>query len=149
MEWCKPTLNREELAVIVASLEEAWETGSAFTFVILDYTTGELLGSVGLNRIHRPDRFANLHYWVRSGKTGRGVATEASRLVCRYAFEELALERIGILVPEGNVASQHVAERLGATLEGVARNGIRLHDRQMNATQYSLIPSDLDRFVAA
>ena len=62
---------------------------------------------------------------------------------------ELGLQRIGILVPEGNVASEHVAEKLGAIREGVLRNASRLHDRQMNGTQYSIIPSDMNGISAA
>jgi RimJ/RimL family protein N-acetyltransferase len=103
----------------------------------------------GLNRIHKGERFGNLHYWVRSGRTGRGIATRAAKLVCHFGIMELGLQRIGILVPEGNVASEHVAEKLGAIREGVLRNASRLHDRQMNGTQYSIIPSDMNGISAA
>ena len=115
----------------------------------VDPATGEFLGVAGLNRIHKAEKFGNLHYWVRSGKTRRGIATQAAKLVCLFGIKELGLQRIGILVPEGNFASEHVAQKLGATREGILRNGTRLHDCQMNATQYSLIPSDLDRSLAA
>jgi ribosomal-protein-serine acetyltransferase len=148
MEWCRPGLERSEVAAMVAALEDAWDKGVAYTFVVIDSATGEFLGSVGLNRIDQRSRFANLNYWIRSSKKGRGIATQASELACRYGIEKLGLARIGILVAEGNTASQRVAERLGATREGILRNAIRLHDRQMNATQYSIIPSDLDNLVA-
>ena len=149
MEWCRPGLERSEVASMVATLEDAWDKGVAYAFVVVDSATGEFLGSVTLNRIDQANRFANLNCWIRSSKKGRGIATEASKLVCRYGIEKLGLERIGILVAEGNAASQRVAEKLGATREGILRNAIRLHDRQMNATQYSIIPSDLAESVAA
>jgi RimJ/RimL family protein N-acetyltransferase len=149
MEWCHPGLGRDELAAFMASLEQAWDQGAAYTFAVLDAATGEFLGVAGLNRIHKAEKFGNLHYWVRSGKAGRGIATQAARLICHFGIEDLGLQRIGILVPEGHVASEHVAERLGATREGVLRNASRLHERQMNATQYSIIPSDIGGTLAA
>jgi RimJ/RimL family protein N-acetyltransferase len=144
MEWCHPGLERDELATFMATLDQAWDQGGAFTFAIVDRATGEFLGVAGLNRIHKAERFGNLHYWVRSGRTRRGIATKAAKLVCLFGIKELGLQRVGILVPEGNVASDHVAKKLGATREGILRNGTRLHDRQMNGTQYSIIPSDLE-----
>jgi len=149
MEWCHPDLKRDELAAFMASLDQAWDQGGAFTFAIVNPAGGEFLGVAGLNRIHKAEKFGNLHYWVRSARTRRGIATQAAKLVCLFGIKELGLQRIGILVPEGNFASEHVAQKLGATREGILRNGTRLHDCQMNATQYSLIPSDLDRSLAA
>ena len=149
MEWCRPGLERSDVASMVASLEDAWDKGVAYTFAVVDSATGEFLGSVGLNRIDQRRGIANLNYWVTSSKKGKGIATQASGLACRYGIEKLGLVRIGILVPEGNTASCRVAERLGAVREGILRNACRLHGRQLNGTQYSIIPSDLDNFVTA
>jgi RimJ/RimL family protein N-acetyltransferase len=143
MEWCRPGLERSEIASMVVALEDAWDKGLTYAFAVWESRTGEFLGTLTLNRIDQANRFANLNAWIRSSKKGRGIATQAAKLVCRYGVEKLHLERIGILVAEGNIASQRVAEKLGATREGTLRNAIRLHDRQMNATQYSIIPSDL------
>jgi RimJ/RimL family protein N-acetyltransferase len=41
-----------------------------------------------------------------------------------------------------NAASQRVAEKLGATREGVLRNRILIHDQVHDAVMFSLIPSD-------
>ena len=149
MEWCRPGLQRSDVASMVSALEDAAAKGEAYAFAAVDSATGAFLGQLTLNRIDRANRFANLNCWVRSSKKGRGKATQASKLVCHYGVEKLGLERIGILIAEGNVTSQRVAEKLGATPEGILRNAIRLHDRQMNATQYSIIPSDLADFRAA
>jgi len=149
MEWCRPGLERSEIASMVAALECLWDKGEAYAFAVVDSATGEFLGSATLNRIDQANRVANLNYWIRSSRNGRGIATQASRLVCRYGIERLGLERIGILVAEGNAASQRVAEKLGATQEGILRNAMRLHDRQVDATQYSLVPVDLADCAAA
>ena len=47
----------------------------------------------------------------------QGLATEASNGIIKYAFEKLNLSRLICLIDPDNVASQRVAERIGATLE--------------------------------
>jgi RimJ/RimL family protein N-acetyltransferase len=42
-----------------------------------------------------------------------------------------------------NHGSQRVAAKAGATRECIARNRLRMHDRQFDAVCFSLIPSDL------
>ena len=148
MEWCRADLTRDELEPIFVAMEEAWERDEAYTFAILDTASNAFLGTVGLNRINPMERTVNLHYWVRAGYTGRGIATKAARLAARFGLSEKGFQRIGIIVPEGNRSSGRVAERLGAQREGVLRNACRLHGRQMNATVYSLIPADLDGVLA-
>jgi ribosomal-protein-serine acetyltransferase len=43
----------------------------------------------------------------------------------------------------GNVHSQRVAEKIGATREGILRNRLTLGGKQVDAVMYSLIPEDL------
>jgi ribosomal-protein-serine acetyltransferase len=149
MEWCRADLMRDELEPIFIAMEEEWEQGVSYTFAVLDAASNTFLGTVGLNRISKMEKTANLHYWVRAGYTGRGIATNAARLAAQFGLIEKDFQRIGIIVPEGNRSSEKVAERLGAQREGVLRNACRLHDRQLNATVYSLIPADLDGILAA
>ena len=141
--------NRAELEPIFMAMEDDWDREEAFTFAILDASSNVFLGTVGLNRINKLEKTANLHYWVRAGQTGRGIATRAAMLAARFGLTEKGFQRIGIIVPEGNWPSERVAERLGAQREGVMRNACRLHDRPVNATVYSLIPADLEGVLAA
>jgi ribosomal-protein-serine acetyltransferase len=143
MPWCHPEYRREESAAWVESRAGAWERDEEYTFVIADCRTGRFLGSCGLNQIDRLRLRANLGYWVRTSQTGRGIATAATQLLAGFGFEELGLQRIEIIAAVGNHASQRVAAKAGATRECVARNRMRMHDRQCDAVCFSLIPSDL------
>ena len=60
---------------------------------------------------------ANLSYWVRASERGRGFAGRAVRLMARFAFEELGLQRLEILIAVDNAASQRVAEKAGAVVK--------------------------------
>ena len=137
------SLSRADVAAWIETRPEAWATGIAYNFAIIDAEDGTFLGGCGLSHIHRTHRFANLFYWVRSSQTGRGVATAATRLLARFGFDELALIRIEIVVAVDNQASLRVAEKAGAMQEGILRNRVRLHGKVHDAVMFSLIPEDL------
>jgi ribosomal-protein-serine acetyltransferase len=80
------------------------------------------VGLVGLDRISASGT-ANVGYWVRTGHTGQGIATAAVRLVARFGFEDLGLLRLELLIAVDNPASRRVAEKVGATFEGVLPAG--------------------------
>jgi RimJ/RimL family protein N-acetyltransferase len=124
---------------------DAWASGHAYNFAILDHHTGRFLGGCGLTQINRQHRFANMYYWVRTGQTKRGVATRAVQLLARFGFETLALQRIEIVVPVGHAASLRVAEKAGAFREGILRNRVILHDIVHDAIMFSLVPHDFDK----
>lgn len=142
MPWCHPQYALEESTGWIAHCQEAWETGTEYNFLIEDAATGQYLGGVGINQIHRANRFANLGYWVRSSAARRGIATAATLLLARLAFAE-GLNRVDIVMVVGNAASYRVAEKSGATLEGVLRNRIWLHGRSCDLHIFSLIPEDV------
>jgi len=101
-----------------------------------------LLGSCAHNNFDYSDMRASMGYWIRSDDAGRGLATAAARALAEIGLAELRLNRIEIQVAVGNRASQRVAEKIGATREGVARNRMLIEGQVHDAVIYSLIPGD-------
>jgi len=66
---------------------------------------------IGLNR--NPDGSAELHYWIRSDRSGRGYTTEAGERILRWGADELGLESFTLWAGVENRASRRVAEKLG------------------------------------
>jgi ribosomal-protein-serine acetyltransferase len=104
---------------------------------------GAVVGSVGLNQVDHLNRQANLGYWVRSDRTGRGYATRAATMCARWAVEALGLCRLEIVMSVENHASRAVAERVGAYHEGVLRSALELHGRRHDAHLYSLLAAEV------
>jgi RimJ/RimL family protein N-acetyltransferase len=104
---------------------------------------GEVAGGCGLNLFNQVNRFANLGYWLRSDRTGRGWATRATVLLARHGLTRLGLERVEIMMAIENEASRRVAERAGATFEGTLRHRFLLHGMYHDAYLYSLVRADL------
>jgi ribosomal-protein-serine acetyltransferase len=147
MEWCYPDYSMTDSSVWVMGREAAWSAGTDYSFVICDATTDAFIGGAGLNQLNGLHRIANLGYWVRTSRTRCGAATAATRLVARFGLETLHLSRIEIVASVHNNASQRVAEKAGATREGVLRNRLLLHGTPHAAVVFSIIPGDLGRLV--
>ena len=109
MPWCHPGYTIDESRAYIMSRDEAQAKEEEYGFGIFDARTGAYFGSTGLNHIVRANLYANLGYWVRTGCTGRGIASSATRLLARFGLEELGLQRIEIVAALGNVASPRAA----------------------------------------
>ena len=140
MAWAHPGYSEVESTEWVRRAARAFAEGLEFQFVARAVDSGEVLGTIGLNAIDRLNRWANLGYWLRSDRVGRGLATRAAALVTGFGFSELGLGRIEVLAAVGNLRSQAVAERLGALREGVLRRRLRVGDDVQDAVVFSLIP---------
>jgi RimJ/RimL family protein N-acetyltransferase len=112
-EWSEPAAR--------AWIEKLRRRRCAGTAVALAVTlVGEdaPVGNVNLVRFSDDGSSAALGYWLAPAARGRGLATAAARLLCRWGFDELGLERIELLVEPQNGPSRRVAERLGARPDG-------------------------------
>jgi RimJ/RimL family protein N-acetyltransferase len=106
--------------------EEARADGTREAFAIRDDRDG-FLGLALVPTIDREARTAELGYVVAPAARGRGVATEALRQLTSWAFGELNMLRLELLISVENGASKRVAERCGYVREGVLRS---LHVKQ-------------------
>ncbi len=143
LPWCHANYQQHETHQFISSTIEAWARRDRFSFITCDALTEQVLGGIGIAHINSANRLASLGYWVRTSRTRGGIATAAARLAAQFAFGDAGLVRLEIVALPANLASRRVAERLGATFEGIARHRIVMHGKPCDAALYSLLPSDL------
>lgn len=97
----------------------AWANGGA-AFSIRDRQTDRLLGGVGLADVRSDRKQGEIGYWVAPSARGRGVASEAARVLAEWCFAN-GLERLEILAAKENSASVRVAYAAGFAKEGMRR----------------------------
>ena len=141
--WCHQGYSLSEAEEYVAWWIAARERGTAYYYALLDPVDGGFAGACGLSGYSAEHRHAMLGYWIRSSRTGHGLATHAARRVCAAGFSDLDLIRIDIVVPTTNRASLRVAEKLGARREGVLRNKLILPSGPSDVVALGLLPEEL------
>jgi RimJ/RimL family protein N-acetyltransferase len=86
---------------------------------------GRVVGNINLaNRGDVFHRSRTIGYWLAEPYWGRGIASEAVRLVSSYAFTEMDVVRLEAIVFGWNPASCRVLEKNGYTLEGRQPNAV-------------------------
>jgi ribosomal-protein-serine acetyltransferase len=140
MEWMHPDYSIAETEQWVRHCRTAWEADSSFGFTIVEQQTGQIAGGCSIS-IDRPAyRNGSIGYWIRTSRTKQGFASEAAALLARFGFVQLGLIRIEIFVADNNIASQRVAEKVGALREGLLRNRLLFRGKPRDAYVFSLIP---------
>jgi ribosomal-protein-serine acetyltransferase len=144
MPWCHAGYTIEDARAWVEMRPQEWGAGNEYSFVIED-AGGHFLGGCGLNQINPLHRSANLGYWLRLSARRKGITTRAVRLLVDWTFRETDIDRIEIVAAVGNFASQRVAEKVGATREGIRRQGLLLNRHRHDAVVFSILRSDGNR----
>ncbi|MGN0452493.1 MAG: GNAT family N-acetyltransferase [Ruminococcus sp.] len=101
-----------------------------FRFVAVD---GKAVGTITFEKaddIRKRD--GELGYMLLNRYHGKGIMTEAARLLCNEAFEKLDIIRITAMVYEPNTASRRVLEKNGFELEGLLKNAVTKDGNTLN-----------------
>jgi RimJ/RimL family protein N-acetyltransferase len=101
----------------LSSLVGHWQLRGYGIYAVEEKSSGKLAGRIGfLNPVGWPD--IEIAWTLARPFWGKGFATEAAAAVARIGFGTLKADRMISLIDPDNLASQKVAERLGAVREG-------------------------------
>lgn len=103
----------------------------------------ELAGVIILGWIQAQHRSATVSYWLGECFTGRGLATDALKILSRFAFNRLGLNRLEISASVTNAKSAAVATRAGFTPEGTCREYEFINGKFVDHVRFSLLARDL------
>ena len=108
---------RERRDLTVEETEETIKAGNqdpeALGFAIVDGKTGEKVGSICLAFREKSRDCMEVMYWLAPWGRGRGIATNAVKLLSQWAFDSMGLKRVTLKILVGNTRSQLVAKRAG------------------------------------
>ena len=127
----------------------SWAQDHELRWVIVERVAGGATGRptsgpVGAIGLHARDpTMREVGYWMAPWARGRGIMTQAVRLVCRWGFDELDLGRIEWWANVGNHASRRVAEKAGFTMEGTVRARLLHRGVRVDGWGAGLLPGEL------
>jgi len=124
-EWDGPE-NVEEVEEHYSEWPLEGEELLSYTFAIIEISSGDWAGSISL-RHHKADPVAGLGYLVGVPYQGRGLCSEAVRLVVQLAFEALDVLLVEAELFAENGASRHLLEKAGLRRD---ERGDELYEKQ-------------------
>ena len=114
-------------------------------FAIRSVETGELLGCCGLcyiNWVHRNAYLSLYIGWKDAYIDNEGYAEESCRLLFRYGFLELGLEKIWTEIYEFDEPKHALYQKLGFSQDGFLRNQYFYDGRYWNSRILSLLKNE-------
>ena len=110
---------------------------------IINNSDNKHIGNVSLQNlswVNRSAEYAILlgdkSYW------GKGVASEASILICEYGFSRLNLHRIYCGTSSKNVGMQKLASKIKMTQEGVRKEAMYKNGEYVDIIEYGVLKND-------
>ncbi len=113
-------MSREDAWYDFAQMVAIWPLRGHGLWSVTGKADGQLLGFVVLG-FEPEDPEPELGFIFTEEGEGHGYAFEAAQAARAFAFEQLGWDTLASFVAKGNMRSQQLAERLGATIEGEIR----------------------------
>jgi ribosomal-protein-alanine N-acetyltransferase len=105
----------------------------------------QLVGTLGLHNYSRRDRRAEIGFDLYKDYWGKGIMTEAVRILINYGFQQLNLNRIEATTDSENTRSIRLLERLGFLKEGRLRQKYFYKGKYHDEIVFSLLKKDWEK----
>lgn len=116
------------------------QEGSRFAFVVIDETSGKILGTTSYHDILASVKRVEIGYtWYAQSVQRTHVNTTCKLLLMKHAFETLQCNVVGLRTDIFNFKSQKAIERLGAKRDGIIRgDALRKDGTVRDTVMYSI-----------
>ncbi len=115
--WDDRIISRQEATDVIKASRASFEQDGFGFWLLISRDGGKTAGFAGLRRFG-DDGEIEILYGLAPGVWGRGLATEASRRVLRFAFKDLKLSEVFAGADPPNTRSFRVMKRLGFEFRG-------------------------------
>lgn len=138
------TTDRRVFVARCGARERERQLGTGYGFgIFVGARMDRFAGEINLSSVQRgPYQNAYVGYWIDEAVAGHSYVPEAFVVLCRYAFEDLALHRLQASIIPRNGPSNRVAEKLGLRNEGVARRYLEINGVWEDHVRYAITSED-------
>ena len=99
----------------------------------------QFIGVIGTKKIDWLNRKVEVGYWLGREFQGRGIMTDACRVVVNHLLCGLELNRVEIQCATGNKKSAAIPRRLGFALEGTRREAELVNGKFLDLLFFSML----------
>lgn len=133
----------QSMETILAFVDSQRSNTHSFLFAIIYNIDQRHIGNIKIGPINHIHHHADISYFIGE-KTlwGKGIATEAIGLVCKFGFEELGLHRIEAGVYSKAKGSYRALEKNGFIREGVFREQVVCGTEYTDVYRYGMLKKE-------
>lgn len=116
-----------------------------YRFAIINKENMECIGQIAYFLVDENNHFAEIEYCVGTAYQNKGFATEATKEIIRFGFEEMKLHKVQICHRPVNVKSKRVIEKCGFIYEGTLRDYFYKDGSYQGRSYYSILESEYQK----
>ncbi|WP_405057752.1 GNAT family N-acetyltransferase [Kribbella sp. NBC_01505] len=109
---------------------------------IVEKASGEVVGEAVLNDWDPDNKSCNFRILIGASGQGRGLGTEATKLIVGHGIEAVGLHRISLGVYAFNPRAQRAYEKAGFVVEGVFRDALLWDGEWVDEIMMSVLATD-------
>lgn len=113
----KPIETLEQIKMVITFIRQQYLDYGVGRWAVVEKSSGNVIGWAGLKfideKVNGHKDFYELGYRLMKKHWGKGYATEASKAIVEFGFEELEAEDIYAMTDPKNLASKKVLEKTG------------------------------------
>lgn len=134
----------EEVKGLLDKYIGSYEKADYYRWAIIEKDCGECIGQIAYFLVDSKNHFAEIEYCIGSAFQCRGYATEATKAVISFGFEEMNLHKVQICTKTINKPSKRVIEKCGFTYEGTLRDYFCMNGEYVGRHYFSILRSEYE-----
>ncbi|MCR5701339.1 MAG: GNAT family N-acetyltransferase [Lachnospiraceae bacterium] len=136
----------EEVQGLLEKYITAYQSDYYYRWAVIEKQSGECIGQIAYFLVYKPGSWGEIEYCIGSAYQGKGYATEATKEVIRYGFDQIGFNKVQISVRSSNIKSKKVIEKCGFEYEGTLRDYFFIDGEYEGRMYYSIINPDYCAF---
>ncbi len=139
--WETHKSKQDSLDFIKVALEQ-FENNLSIIWGIKIKSEKKLIGSIDLRDWNTIHKCGEVGYVISKKYWNKGYVSEAMKVVIKFGFKELHLNRIEAHCEEENIGSWKVMEKCGMKYEGTLREKVFIKERFRSMKMYSILKKE-------
>lgn len=122
----------------------SYEREDYYRWAVIEKASGECIGQIAYFLVDSKNHFAEIEYCIGSAFQCKGYATEATKSVIAFGFNEMNLHKVQICTKTINAPSKRVIEKCGFTYEGTLRDYFFMNGEYVGRLYFSILRSEYE-----
>lgn len=134
--------SKEEYKKTIESIVKGYDDKEDQKLIWGVFLNEKLIGSVSIEDFNSVHRWCEIGWGLNPEFQGQGFAYESVKCLIDYIFENLKMNRISVVIWDGNESSKCLAKKLGFVQEGIERKARFKNDKFIDLYCYGLLASE-------
>ena len=135
---------KAEVKQLLDKYISSYEKEDYYRWAIIDRVTNECIGQIAYFLVDSKNHFAEIEYCIGTEFQCKGFATEATKAIIKYGFENMNLHKVQICTKTINEPSKRVIEKCGFTYEGTLRDYFYMNGQYVGRLYISILRKEYE-----